>query len=707
LVAWLVEEAERQVVYCAWEDLHWADPSTLEFLTLFLDQIPTTRLLTVLTFRPDFTPPWRPHSHITQLTLNRLGRQPVEVMVEQITGGKPLPLEVVQQIVRKTDGVPLFVEELTKMVLESGLLREEEGRYVGAHGGAPIPPLAIPSTLQDSLMARLDRLATTKELAQVGATLGREFSYELLHAVSPLDEAALQQGLRQLVEAELLYQRGLPPQVTYLFKHALVQDTAYQSLLKSKRQQLHQQIAYVLAERFPETKEAQPELLAHHYTEAGLIEQAIPYWQQAGQRAIERSANVEAIGHLTKGLEVLKALPDTPERTQQELMLQITLGVPLIHLKGYAAPEVERTYTRARELCQQVGETPQLFSALWGLWLFYVCGGGHRETARELGEQLLSLAQSVPDRAPVAHYALGCSLFLLGELAQGREHLERGIALYHPQWHGSYAFLYSQDPRVVCSTYAAWLPWYLGHPDQALKRNNDMLTFAQELSHPFSLAFALNFAAMLHQLRGEVQAAQEWAEAAVALCTEQGFPFWSAPGTILQGWVLAEQGQAEKGIAQMRQGLTSYQATGADLYRPHFLALLAEACGKGRQTEEGLSAVAEALDGVRQTGERYYEAELYRLKGELTLAQSSVQGLASSVQKEAEECFWKAIEIARRQQAKSLELRAVMSLARLWQQQGKRDEARKLLAEIYGWFTEGFDTKDLQEAQALLEELKH
>ena len=453
-----------------------------------------------------------------------------------------------------------------------------------------------------------------------------------------------------------------------------------------------------------EITETQPELVAHHYTEAGLRGQAIPYWQRAGQRAIQRSANVEAIGHLKKGLEVLKSLPVTPERIQQELTLHITLGVPLIHLKGYAAPEVERTYTRARGLCQQVGETPQLFSALWGLWLFYVCGGGHRETARELGEQLPSLAKNVPDRAPLAHYALGCSLFLLGELTQSREHLEHGIALYNPQWHGSYAFLYSQDLRVVCSIYAAWAPWCLGYPDQALKRNNDMLTFARELSHPFSLAFALNFAAMLHQLRGEVQAAQEWAEAAVTLCAEQGFPFWLAPGTLLQGWVLAEQGQAEKGIAQIHQGLTSYRATGANLYRPHFLALLAEACGKGRQAEEGLSAVVEALDGVHQTGERYYEAELYRLQGELTL-QSKSQGPKPEVEKESERCFWKAIEIARRQSAKSWELRAVLSLSRLWQQQGKQAEARQMLADLYGWFTEGFGTGDLQKAKALLEEL--
>jgi class 3 adenylate cyclase len=396
LVAWIVEEAEKATVYCAWEDLHWADPSTLELLTLVLDQVPTNRLLALLTFRPDFTPPWRPHSHITQLTLTRLGRPQVEAMVEKITGGKALPAEVLQQIVAKTDGVPLFVEELTKMVVEQN---------VGAYCNTPL--LGIPATLQDALMARLDRLAPVREIAQVGATLGREFSYELIRAVCPLDEALLQQGLRQLIDAELLYQRGLPPQATYLFKHALIQDTAYQSLLKSTRQRYHQQIAQVLEQRFPETKETQPELLAHHYTEAGLVALAISYWQQAGQRAAQRSANVEAISHLTTGLELLKTLPNTPERAQQELVLQIGLGEPLKATKGYAALEVEQVYTRARELCQQLEETPQLFPVLWGLWSFYLQRADHA-MARQLAEQSLGIAQSTKDPAflPQAHYAL-------------------------------------------------------------------------------------------------------------------------------------------------------------------------------------------------------------------------------------------------------------------------------------------------------------
>ncbi|MBI3796287.1 MAG: AAA family ATPase [Deltaproteobacteria bacterium] len=715
LVAWLMEEAERAPVYCVWEDLHWADPSTVEVLHLLLAQVPTARMLTLLTFRPEFTPPWDPRSHLTHLTLSRLGRQQVSEMVGQVAGGKALSQEILQQIVAKTDGVPLFVEELTKTVIES----------VESIGSVGLPNrtsllMAIPATLHDSLMARLDRLGPAKEIAQLGASLGREFSYELLQAVSLLDEATLRQGLTQLVEAELVYQRGLPPQATYLFKHALIQDAAYQSLLKSTRQQYHQQIAQVLEERFPVTRETQPEILAHHYTEARLREQALPYWQRAGQRAIQRSAHIEAIDHFTKGLELLKGLPDTPERTQQELTLQTVLAAPLMATRGYAAPEVERVYTRARELCQQLGETPQLFRVFLGLFAFYLVRGEF-QTARALGAQLLRLAQSEhnPARLLGAHQALGLVLFHLGEFVSAREYLEQGIALYEPEKHTSHTSRSGQDPGVTCLCYLPWVLWHLGYPDRALKRGHEALALAQELSHPFSQVYALNYAAGLHQFRREWQATQEQTEALIALCREQGFAQWVPQATILRGWILAEQGHEKKGIAQMRQGLAAWRATGAEIGSPWFLALLAEGCGKAGQIEEGLIVLTEALTAVDKTGERHYEAELYRLKGQLTLQKSGVRGPESEVpstqhltpstqaEAEAEACFLKALEIARKQQAKSLELRAVMSLSRLWQQQGKREEARQMLAEIYGWFTEGFDTKDLREAKVLLEELSH
>ena len=406
-----------------------------------------------------------------------------------------LPSDVLEQVVAKTDGVPLFVEELTKMVLESGVLRESANRFELA---GPLPALAIPATLHDSLMARLDRLPGVKEVAQLAATLGRAFPYEVLRAVSPLEESRLRGALACLVEAELLYRRGLPPHAIYTFKHALIQDAAYQSLLKGARQQYHARIARVLSDQFPDVVETQPELLAHHYTEAGLSELAIPLWRQAGERATERSACVEAIDHLGKGLELLNLLPDTQARDQHELTLQIALGAPLSVMKGFGAPEVEQAYTRARELCQHVGNTPQLFPALRGLWQFYI----HRaqlQTAHGLGEHLLSLARGVQDPALLleAHRAVGEPLLWMGKFLPAREHLEHGRALYDARQHRPHAFLYGLDPGVTCPSFASQALWCLGYPDQALKRVQEALTLAQEFAHPFSRAFSLYFAAWL------------------------------------------------------------------------------------------------------------------------------------------------------------------------------------------------------------------
>jgi predicted ATPase len=689
--------AAQQPVLFVMEDLHWIDPTTLELLSLLVDQGPTVRILALFTFRPDFSPPWTGRAHLTQVTLARLPRRQATEMTGQVARGKALPVEVVEQVVAKTDGVPLFVEELTKMVLESGLLQEQENRYAMT---GPLPPLAIPTTLHDSLMARLDRLATVKGLAQLGATLGREFSYELLHAVSPWDEETLRRGLSQLVETEFLYQQGLPPQATYLFKHALIQETAYQSLLRSTRQQHHQRIAQVLEAHFPENCETQPELLAHHYTEAGLSAPAIPYWQRAGQRAIERSAHLEAVAHLTKGLEVLASLPDTPERAQQELLIQTTLGPALIVTKGQAAPEVLHAYARARELCQQVGETPQLVPTLTGLWIFYLVRA-ELQTARELGEQLLALAQRQQDpmHLLLAYRVLGTTFLWLGEFTLARAHLEQAVALYDPQQHHFLAFFFGSDLKVHCLSYVALILEWLGYPNQALQKSHEALTLAQDLSHPYSLAVALFFAAWLHYSRREVRESQERAKAAVTLSAEHGFPFWLGAGTMLWGWALVKQDQGEEGMARIRQGLATYRATGAEQWRPCSLALLGEAYREIGQVDKGLHVLAEALAMVDKNAERLWEAELYRLQGELLLGQAATNG------QQIETCFRQALDVARHQQAKSLELRAATSLSRLWQQQGKRTEARDLLAPIYSWFTEGLDTTDLQEAKALLDAL--
>ena len=689
--------AAQQPVLFVMEDLHWVDPTTVDLLSLLVDQGPTARILALWTFRPDFNPPWTGRSHLTQVTLNRLPRRQAAEMTGRVAGDKALPAEVVEQVVAKTDGVPLFVEELTKMVLESGLLQAREEGYELT---GPLPPLAIPTTLHDSLMARLDRLAAVKAMAQLGASLGREFSYELLQAVALWDEGTLQRGLQQLVAAEFLYQRGVPPQATYRFKHALIQDAAYQSLLKSTRQRYHQRIAQVLEARFPETAETQPELLAQHYTEAGLSAQAIAYWQQAGQRALQRSANLEAVSHVTKGLEVLKALPETLERVQQELALHLTLGPALMNTRGPAAPEVERAYARACELGRQVEDTPQLFSALWGLSYSHMARA-KLQTACEVGEELLGVARQLQD--PVlfveAHRTLVIPLTWQGEFGLALAHAQHGLALYDPQQMHSHALRYGQDSGVTCRLFGALCLWLLGYPDQARQWSEEALTQAQRLLHAFTLAQALLFSAVLYQLRREAAVVQERAEAERALCTEHGFAYYLAWGTLLRGWALAAQGEWAEGIAQIREGLATWWAIGARTVWPWFLALLAEACGRAEQVEEGLRALDEALEAMQTTEERVYEAEVYRLKGELLLQQSAAQ------QGEAEESLQQALAVARRQQAKSLELRAATSLSRLWQRQGKHAEARDLLAPIYGWFTEGFDTADLREAKALLEAL--
>jgi class 3 adenylate cyclase/predicted ATPase len=689
--------AAQQPVLFVMEDLHWVDPSTLELLNLLVDQGPTARILALFTCRPDFSPPWMGRAHLTQVTLNRLPRRQAAELTGRVAHGKALPAELVEQVVAKTDGVPLFVEELTKMVLESGLLQERGERYELT---GPLPPLAIPATLHDSLMARLDRLATIKSLAQLGATLGREFSHGLLQAVSLWDESTLEQGLHQLVAAEFLYQRGVPPQATYVFKHALIQEAAYQSLLKSTRQQYHQRIAQVLTASFPEICRTQPELVAQHYTAAGLAEQAVVYWQRAGQQASVRSANLEAISHLTTGIELLAGLPETPERTRHAVILHIALGAALQLAKGHAAPEVEQAYSQARMLCQEMGETTDLVPVLFGLWRFYILRAELR-TARELGDTMLHLAQrpDEPTLAVIAHWATGLTWLWLGVFPAARQYLEETIVRSTPDQRRVIVSHVGNEPGVPCRLYVAIILGLLGSPEQALTRLHEGLAVPPELSHPFSLAVARCLAAFVYQIRRDVSAVQEQAEAAIALTTEQGFPQWAAQGTILRGWVLAMQGQGEEGRAQIQQGIAAWRATGAALFVPYFCTLLAEVSARLGQPEDGLQALAEAHTLVEQHEERWWEAEVCRLRGVLLLRQAITQ------QEEAETCFQQALEVARHQQAKSLELRAAMSLSQLWQQQGRRAEAWELLAPVYRWFTEGFDTTDLQEAKALLETL--
>jgi class 3 adenylate cyclase/predicted ATPase len=690
--------SEIRPLIVAFEDLHWVDKSSEDVLKYVLESIPGVRVLNIFTYRPEFVHTWGGKSYHSQLNLNRLSNRESLAMVAYLLGTEEIDRELEELILEKTEGVPFFIEEFIKSLQDLRIIDIKDNRYRIIKD---IKEATIPATVQDVIMARIDSLPEgIKGLLQTVSAVGREFSYDLTKRVTGLAEQELLSHLSVLKDSELLYERGIYPELTYIFKHALTQDTTYQSLLKSTRQKYHQKIAQVLEKDFPDTVEMQPELLAHHYTEAGLDEQAVGYWHQAGQRATQRSANVEAMNHLTKGLEVLMTLPDTLERARQELDLQITLGPVLMAVQGFTSPGTERAWARARELCQQVGETSQLFPVLYGLWRFYMLRA-ELQTSRELGEQLFSLAQRVQDPGLLleAHRVLGSTMFWLGEMGPAQEHFEQGMALYDPQQHASHAFLYGQDPGVACRSFGAMATWWLGYPDQALQSTNEALTLAQELTHPFSLAFALGMAAIVHQFRREAQGVQERAEALIALSTEQGFPHWLAFGTILRGWALSGQGEGAEGIGQMRQGLVAYRAMGAELTRPYFLSLLAEADGKVGQIEEGLTVLNEALDTVNKTEERNWEAELHRGKGGLLLIQQGQKG------GRAEECFWKALDIARRQQAKSLELRAAISLSRLWQQQGKKEEAQQLLTESCSWFTEGFDTADLKEAKILLEEL--
>jgi predicted ATPase/class 3 adenylate cyclase len=699
IVAILLELAEQQPVLFILEDLHWTDPTTLEFLSLLVEQVPAVAIYTVLTCRPHFQPAWHHRSYLTEITVNRLSRSQIEHMATRVAGGKALPAEIIQQLVDKTDGVPLYVEEMTKTVLESGLLQETNGHYELA---GSLTPLAIPSTLQDSLMARLDHLVTAKAVAQYASVIGRQFSYALLQAVSPLNQLTLQRELERLGEAELIYQRGRPPDATYTFKHALIQDTAYASLLRSTKQGYHRRIAEVLEAQFPETAEHQPELLARHYTEASLYDQAIGYWQRAGQQAFQRSAHREAIAHLRQGLAGLNTLPETPARLQQELDLQMMLGSALMATEGFGAPDVERAYARAWALCQQMGETPQLFPVLRGLMMYYQAQG-QLQTAYQLGEQLLRLAQAQNDPAflLLAHTLIGQILYHWGELAAARTHHTQALAIYTPQAHRPLAVRYGMmDFGSVSGSYLALELWHLGYPARALQHSQATRILAQEVSHPHSLAQALVFAALLHQFRREAPAVQEQAEAATTLATTRGFPVWLALGTSLHGWALAMQGQSERGIAEMGQSRTADLATRAKLVQLYTLGQLADAYREGGYPDEGLDVLAEALAVMDTTEVWFYGAELYRLKGALLLKQV----VPNSFQAEA--CFHQALDIARQQQAKSWELRAATSLAHLWQSQDKRQDAYDLLAPVYAWFTEGFDTADLKDAKALLEKLE-
>jgi class 3 adenylate cyclase/predicted ATPase len=686
--------AARQPLLMLFEDAHWSDPTSLELYDLIIDRVPALRALLIVTYRPEFSPPWIGRPHVTSLGLNRLAPRQRAEMITGVTGGKALPREIADQIADRTDGVPLFVEELTKAVVESGMLTDAGDRYTAV---GPVPALAIPASLEASLLARLDRLSPVREVAQIGATLGRQFSHELIAAVAPMPQKQLDDGLAELVRAELVFRRGTPPGAEYTFKHALVQDAAYSTLLRRRRQQLHARIAETLERQFPELVASDPALLAQHCAEAGFNEKAVGYRITAGQQALARSAMTEAVAQLTRGLEVLANLPEGTARQQHELDLRLALGPALIATQGWAAEATGKGYERAGELCEELDQRQHLGAVLYGQFTYQNVRGEYR-LAEETVAAALRIGEACNDALLISmgHHLLGYNYIGLSQFTLARAELERTLlANSDPALRSAATALTDVDELVVTLSHLAAPLAQLGYLDQARARRDAAIVEARKLRHAFTLAFALGFS--LHIEEAASEAVMLRAEELLALATEHGFPFWKAWGTLHRGRCLAMVGRETEGIAQMTEGLAAFRSTGTVVWLPLWLIRLAEAYGKARQPLEALEHLTEAIRIIERTEEGEFEAELYRVRGELLLATEDAG--------QAEESFCTALEIARRQSAKLWELRAVTSLARLWRAQGKWAEARDLLASVYGWFTEGFDTPVLQEARALLDEL--
>jgi predicted ATPase len=702
LTSQLAGLASRQPVLMILEDVHWADPTSLEAFDRSVDQIKKLRALLVVTFRPEFTPPWVGQSHVTNMTLNRLGERESAAIIARLSGNRKLPADVMAEIVARTDGIPLFVEEMTKAVLEA----KDEGVARRTVAAIPSPALAVPASLHASLMARLDRLGRAKEVAQIGAAIGREFSHALLALVVRETDAELQLALDRLIQAGLLFRHGTPPHASYLFKHALVQDAAYGMLLREPRRALHSRIAAALEDQFAETTENQPEILARHCSEAGLIEKAASLWGKAGQRSLARSALAEGAAQLARALAEIVALPPTPTTRREQIMLQVALITALFHTKGFAAPETKEAVEEARLLIEQaeaLGEPPDpllLFSVLYGFWAtHYVAFNG--DVLRELAVQFLGLAEKQKAVVPlmVGHRLMGATLVFTGNVAEGRAHYDQAIALYDPAEHRPLALRFGQDVGVTILSFRSQALWFLGYPEAAHTDAEHALQAAREIGHAGTLMYALSIAPLTLFLSGDYGQASTLAEKVIALADERGVLFWKALGTINRGCILAMTGSSADAVQTITSGISGWRSTGATVWMPLFLSYLAKAHAALDQFEDAWRCIDGALTAVETTKERWYEADIHRTAGELALL--SPQPDATK----AEVCFERALAVARKQRAKSWELRAAMSMARLWHKKGKREQARDLLAPVYGWFTEGFQTLDLKEAKALLGEL--
>jgi class 3 adenylate cyclase/predicted ATPase len=701
LMAQMEQLAQQTPLLMVVEDAHWGDPTSLEVFDQAVDRVPAMRALLLMTFRPEFEAPWIGRPYVTSLSINRLTERDASAMIDRVVGNKLIPAGIRNDIIERTDGIPLFVEEMTKAVLES----ESEGVAQRAAAAVPFPALAVPATLHASLMARLDRLGPAKEIAQIGAAIGREFSHALLAAVVRKPEAELNAALDRVVAAGLLFRQGEASRPTYLFKHALVQDAAYGTLLREPRRALHARIAETIEKQFPEIAEAQPATLARHCAEAGLFEKAAGLWGKAAQRSLARSALVEAVEQLTRALAQIEALPPTPARRREQIKLQAALISPLLHVKGYASPETTAAAERARLLIEQaeaLGESPEdpllLFSALYGSWVStYVSFDG--DLLCDLAAQFLALAEKQPTRAPlmIGHRLVGVSLLNAGAIAESRPHLDRAIALYNPEEHRPLAAAFGADPRVAALSFRGPALWMLGYPDAARADAAYAIADARETGQAASLLNALAVASIPYIFCGDYAKVTAIFDELFDLAEEKGTFFWKYGVMLRRGELSSLMGQASNAVQTITAGIQAFRSTGASIFVPWWLAHLAVSNAELGEFDEARRCLDEAMSTVERTREKWCEADVNRIAGEVALK--------SSEPKQAQAYFERALELARKQQAKSWELRAATSLARLWRDQGRRAQARDLLAPVYGWFTEGFDTRDLREAKALLDTL--
>jgi class 3 adenylate cyclase/predicted ATPase len=692
VTAWAIAGARVQPVVLVLEDVHWADPTTLDVVRGIAERGALAPLFVLISARPEFRAPWSTRSHHSMISLSPLDGHQVRRMVEELAARHALPKDVIEGVTERTGGVPLFVEEVTRLLLERG----EQGSIQ-----------AIPPTLQQSLTARLDRLGPAREVAQIGAVIGRDFSYALLRAVAGIEDVPLQAALEGLADADIVLVQGLPPNSGYRFKHALIQDAAYENLLKSRRQVLHRRVAETSRDNVALTAAAEPELLAHHFAQAGLTEAAIEWWGKAGQRSLERSALIEAAAQFTRALSQIATLPTTPALRREEIKLQIALITPLIHVKGYAAPETKAAAERARlliEHAEALGERPEdpllLFSVLYGFWVASnVAFNG--DLMRERAAQFLALAEKQGATGPlmIGHRLTGTTLLYTGEIALGRAHFDQVLALYDPATHRPLATRFGQDARVATLSFRSLGLWMLGYPEAALADAEHALRFSREIGHAATLMYALAGTTLAHILCGNYSTANMQSDELIALADEKGGSFWKAFGMMNQGCVLALTGKTSDAVHMLNSGIAAHRSTGSTIWMPLFLSYLGMAYAELHQFDGAWRCIGDAMTAVETTKERWCEADIHRTAGEIALLSPEADTA------KAEAYFERALAVARQQQAKSWELRAAMSMARLWRDQGKRDEARELLAPVYGWFTEGFDTLDLREAKALLDEL--